>query len=468
MPPFELVSPFLKSVYLGLAALPLVMIGLVQPHRFRRWAVGVGVFALLFALGRHAPVQALATLLLPFLGLLRYPAKAMPVVALVWALAFGWGLSAMRRDRPRWPIAFAAVATMLALVAGPAARIPAAVAAATGWLALGGLLRGAELAAVLAVAELAFAHRDTNPTIERSLYEARPAALADLPAGSRLHAWDYVMPVPGLTRPWPNRIGVLQEQPTGYPKEVGNALAMREYLYPPAAARFGLFGSYDPDLLDLGGRRAYDMNLMARFYWGAPAYARLLALGAVDRVVALHDEGFETFERVALVPGLFSEPIRIYRPPVIHPRAHVVSGVRVATEPDAYRLLVDPSFDPGREVILEHGSDVRADPELVGSASVVRMRADRVHVLAQADRPAYLVLADAWDEGWRASINGRPAPVRRANVLFRAVSLPPGRHEVVFSYEPRLLQVGIAVSCLGVVVLLGLALARLRAPSPGE
>jgi len=466
-PPFELASPFLKSVYLGLATLPLAAAGFARPHRLRPWAVGSGLFALLFALGRHTPVQALATLVLPFLGILRYPAKAMPVFALAWALGFGLGMAAARRDRPRGTILCALGVTTLALAAGPVGRVSAAVAVLAGTLALGGWRRGVELAAILAVGELAFAHRDTNPTMERRLFAARPAVLNELQAGSRLHAWDYVMPVPGMVKPWPSRIGVLQEHPAGYRAAVGNALAMREYLYPPAAARFGLFGSFDPDLLDLGGRRAYDMNLMARFYWGAPAYARLLALGSVDRVLALHDEGFEAFERVALVRGLFSEPIRVYRPPVTLPRARLVSGVRVATEPDAYRLLVDPAFDPEREVILAQGSNGIAEPALVGSASVTQIRADRVQVVTQVDRPAHLVLADAWDEGWRASIDGRPAAVLRANVLFRAVALPSGRHEIVFAYAPRLLRVGVAVSSIGVVGLMGLAVARLRTRRSG-
>lgn len=456
-PPFELASPFLKSVYLGLATLPLAAAGFAHPHRFRSWAVGSGSLALLFALGRHTPVQALATLLLPFLGILRYPAKAMPVFALAWALGFGLGMAAARRDRPRWMIVGALGVSTLALAAGPAGCVSAAVAVAAGALALGGWRRSIELAAILAVAELAFAHRDTNPTMEPHLFEERPAVLAELPTGSRLHVWDYVMPVPGLVRQWPRRISVLQEQPAGYAFEVANALAMREYLYPPASSRFGLFGSFDPDLLDLGGRRAYDMNLMARYYWASPAYARLLAIGSVDRVLALHDEGFEAFEQVGRVAGLFSEPIRIYRPPTTLPRARVVSGVRIVPEPGAYRQLVDTSFDPEQALILPAGSEIAADAALDASATVTELRADRVAIMAQANRPAHLILADAWEAGWRATIDGRATPVLRANVLFRAVALTSGRHEVLFTYRPPLLRAGITISGLAVATFMALA-----------
>ena len=47
-----------------------------------------------------------------------------------------------------------------------------------------------------------------------------------------------------------------------------------------------------------------------------------------------------------------------------------------------------------------------------------------------------LALHAIYYPGWIAEIDGKPAPVLRADVLFRGVEVPPGEHRVVFRYAP--------------------------------
>jgi uncharacterized membrane protein YfhO len=79
-------------------------------------------------------------------------------------------------------------------------------------------------------------------------------------------------------------------------------------------------------------------------------------------------------------------------------------------------------------------------------------RGDRQRLEATSSRSAVLVLADAHDPGWRASVDGKPATLLRANVAFRAVPVPAGRHTVELVYRPRRLLLGLAVSGLAAVV----------------
>lgn len=48
----------------------------------------------------------------------------------------------------------------------------------------------------------------------------------------------------------------------------------------------------------------------------------------------------------------------------------------------------------------------------------------------------WLVLNDVWHPWWFATLDGVEAPVLRANVIFRAVTVPEGRHEVRFTFRP--------------------------------
>ena len=56
----------------------------------------------------------------------------------------------------------------------------------------------------------------------------------------------------------------------------------------------------------------------------------------------------------------------------------------------------------------------------------------------EADSPdgGFLVLNDLWHPWWFAELDGTPADILRANVLFRAVAVPPGAHVVRFAFRP--------------------------------
>ncbi len=95
-----------------------------------------------------------------------------------------------------------------------------------------------------------------------------------------------------------------------------------------------------------------------------------------------------------------------------------------------------------------------ADASGSGTARIVDDLPERVVIETKADGPAYLVLADTFDPGWSATVDGQPAPIRPAYIAFRAVYLPGGDHTVVFTYRPAGFELGIGISVCG--ILLGL------------
>jgi uncharacterized membrane protein YfhO len=48
--------------------------------------------------------------------------------------------------------------------------------------------------------------------------------------------------------------------------------------------------------------------------------------------------------------------------------------------------------------------------------------------------------------GWKATVDGKPVDVCTGNLSFLAVPVPAGEHEVVFSYDPKIVKVGFWIS----------------------
>ena len=92
---------------------------------------------------------------------------------------------------------------------------------------------------------------------------------------------------------------------------------------------------------------------------------------------------------------------------------------------------------------------------------VVSRRLDAIEVEAQLAAAGVLVVLEAFEPGWSATVDGTPAPVLRANGLFRALRLEAGRHRVRFAYRPRSVAYGAAISAFGLVSALALGLLSL-------
>ncbi len=129
----------------------------------------------------------------------------------------------------------------------------------------------------------------------------------------------------------------------------------------------------------------------------------------------------------------------IYENPRALPRVLVVEQWRRA---DFKRMMIDgnwPDFNPRHTVLLEQApANAETTSDVGGTARIVTYRNTEVVVAVDAPGGGFLLLHDVWHRWWRASVDGAPAPVLKANVLFRAVAIPPGAREVRFTFRPLL------------------------------
>jgi prepilin-type N-terminal cleavage/methylation domain-containing protein len=80
-------------------------------------------------------------------------------------------------------------------------------------------------------------------------------------------------------------------------------------------------------------------------------------------------------------------------------------------------------------------------------------RSSEVVIDAGLDADGWVVLRDAFAPGWRATVDGRPATIARANSLFRAVHVPRGRHVIRFEYRPPAIAAGLTLTGMAAIIL---------------
>src|SRR5207237_1171672 len=144
---------------------------------------------------------------------------------------------------------------------------------------------------------------------------------------------------------------------------------------------------------------------------------------------------------------------RVVEDPAALPCAFVAARARCVDDRGALALLRARAIAPAEEVLL---ADCASPPAPAARISV----APEAHLPVA---PAWLVLTDTWFPGWRARVDGADIVVRRADHAFRAVALPPGRHEVEFIFTPRGLQAGAAITLAALAIVGVLCLPRRRA-----
>ena len=136
------------------------------------------------------------------------------------------------------------------------------------------------------------------------------------------------------------------------------------------------------------------------------------------------------------------------------PRTFIPRRVETVAE-DKARLakLAAEDFDPREVAYVE--SPVNLPGPCQGTVGIVEEIPTRIIVSVRMETPGLVVLADLWDKGWQASLNGRRVPILRTNHAIRGVVVPAGSGTIEFRYAPASFAWGIRLAGLAALVLLG-------------
>jgi len=187
----------------------------------------------------------------------------------------------------------------------------------------------------------------------------------------------------------------------------------------------------------------------------------------IDLTVALSDAGDVQLDLATASQGLAVDPIRpdqdglqlayaddlrIYRRTTGLPRIHWAGRAEVVPDrSERIERVASPEL-PDDTVVLSSG-DPSTGAVSSAEVDVVTDDPERLEIRVDADGDGHLVVADAIQNDWVATVDGEAVDLLDADHAVVAVAVPSGQHEVVLRYEPRGRRLGLVLSAIALVAL---------------
>jgi hypothetical protein len=152
--------------------------------------------------------------------------------------------------------------------------------------------------------------------------------------------------------------------------------------------------------------------------------------------------------------------LKLYEVSDPFPHAWVVHEVQaVDNEEEAYALLNRDDFDLRRSAAVSDAPHFDLQTAEGATARVIESAPNSFVVQADLPAPGLLILSEIYYPGWKATVDGQPAPLLRTDIILRGVPVPAGSHRVELHYAPQSFSLGALISgltllaCLTVLVL---------------
>jgi hypothetical protein len=447
------------QIYVGAVPLLLIAMAAVRGHLWARevrfFTVALAV-ASLYALGWYTPAFRVLYTLLPGISLYRRPADATFLMGALAAVLAGYALHRVFQkpwetfDRRAW-----VTAAGIVLFAGLAAAWLAVRLERTELLLYPFVAAGTALVAAVAVLVVAQQRIALEPWAATLLFcgvtaidlgwNNGPSSSSGLPSA----AYDVLNPktkdpviailkqkvaagrtetrrdrveLLGLGFHWPN---------ASLTHRLENTLG-----YNPVRHRLYSQATGADDAIGLPDQRKFSPLL--------PSYTSPLIDHLGLRYVAT-GAPLESIDK-SLRPGAWqlinkTDTAWIYENPRALPRVSFARQIKGANFSNMLLTGEWPQFDPATTVLLDgvQSAYYSSGGALGGTSTTVRIVAYHhtfIEIEATSATGGYVVLNDIWHPWWFATVDGVPAKMERANVIFRAVEVPSATRKIRFEFHP--------------------------------
>ena len=143
-------------------------------------------------------------------------------------------------------------------------------------------------------------------------------------------------------------------------------------------------------------------------------------------------------------------------PDAVFPRAWLSSATLSYRNPSELATLLETDTLNLNQTTLTQTAVAGLEVCPAGAVTLLKHDPGQVQISAQANCKSLLVLADSDDPGWSVTVDGQSAEKITVFHALRGVVVPKGNHRVEWSYSPSGFRPGLAFAGLGLVLIAGL------------
>jgi hypothetical protein len=436
-----------ETGYIGILPLLLAAAGVIlRRERLGYFLLALAAGGFIVAMGLYALLHGWLYQLVPGMGQMRAPARFIVMFDFAVAGLCALGLDALLRPLPRRQRAVLArwwrVLPWLGLAAVLAVWCVVYLALLlsqdkdpTIFLRLSVSANGAGLFAVFTLGSLALFTARRYGRIRPATLGVLAVALIFFDLSSTGSYIDLGTKDPTSTFHHPEIIAFLKSDPSLF--RIDARTGIDQFWQPDTALLYGLY--------DVSGIVNPLLPRDTARYWDGLGSRSTRLYDALNAKYVIAGKDVE-LDWSRFVPVFDGDPqLNVYLNTQALPRAWIVHQIVTANDhEEAYARIHAPGFEPAETAVLEAPAEVEppAGPDEV---HILEMHPNRMVLQVRTGSKGVLVLSEVYYPGWKAWVNGKPAPVLCANYLFRAVPLPAGESLVVLRFSPITWWIGVAL-----------------------
>ena len=462
----------LHSEYIGAAALMLVGLGLarVPELRRRRWVFfwsGAFIITLLWALGGSTPFYNIVYAIVPGTKFFRAPSTMLFLVSFTLAMLAAAGVERirLREVSMRRVYVLAGLAAFVGLLAitGAFSNLASTMVGPERYEALGdpGATRLDGIRTLFfALATLGIAIAVMRGRVKTRWLAPLLALVVFVDLWTILRHYWMFMPPAATTFASDATVDAIKRD--SVPGRVLTLPVSRDYAH------------HDPMLLGDGymahGIRivgGYHGNELGRFtqlgdraggyqITSSPAFARLYNI----RYILANGELQDIPKIAGPLKTSAGTTVNLYRYPTDNPPAWVATTIVKAPDEQIMPTVLDPRFDPKTVALFDTGSKVTGQtisalpPPATVTASVPKFEPGAIDVSLDAPAPAgsALIVSENFYPGWKATVDGKPAVVDRADFTLIGVPLTAGARRIELRYDSPPYHTGKIVTLIAIAL----------------